>query len=364
MSKPMSRMLLYVGIFFFIVFGIYGFKKVMLWWYFANFKPPAVTISSTVAKKQPWRSYLTAVGSLSAINGVDLTSEVSGIVREIRFESGQVVKKGDVVVVLDTGVEQASLKDNQAKLKLAQINFDREQQLLKKNVTSQAAFDTRYAELKEAEANVESTQAKINQKTIVASFDGKLGIRNINLGEYISPGKEMVTLQSLNPLYVLFSLPEQYLNKVYIHQPIDVDVNLGDGRVVKGTITAINSKVDLRTRNILIQATIPNDDLSIYPGMYGLVTIWMNDEQPRIVVPQTAIAYSLSGDYVFVITDASKKHDKSELIVNRRYIKVGERRKDSVVILDGLQEGDVIVTSGQLKLQNGASVVIDNSVEL
>lgn len=359
LSKPMSRMLLYVGIFFFIVFGIYGVKKGMLWWYFAHFKRPAVTISSTTVSSQPWRSYLSAVGTLSAINGVDLTSEVSGIVRDIRFDSGQVVKKGDVIVVLDTGVEQAALKDNQAKLKLAQINFDREQQLLKKNVTSQAAYDTRYAELQEAEANVQSVQAKINQKTIVASFDGKLGIRDINLGEYISPGKNMVTLQSLNPLYVFFNLPEQYLDKLYINQPIDVNVNLGEGKVVKGKITAINSKVDLKTRNILVQATIPNNDLAIYPGMFGLVTIWMNDEQPRIVIPQTAVAYSLSGDYVFLI-----KKEKSELIVNRQYVKVGERRKDSVVILDGLKEGDVIVTSGQLKLDNGAPVTIDNSVEL
>lgn len=364
MTKPMLKMLIFVGIFFAIVFGWYGVKKAIFMWYMTHYTPPPMTISATKAVSKTWQSYLTAVGTLSAINGVDLSSEVPGIVQEIRFNSGQFVKKGDIVIMLRADQEQANLKNNQAKLTLAKINYEREKTLFTKKVSSQAMLDKSYAELLQAQAGVESVQAQIQQKTITAPFDGRIGIRQVNIGQYISPGKTMVTLQALNPLYVNFNLPEQYLANLYIGQDIDVSVNYGVGKIVHGKITAINSKVDPTTRNISIQTTIANDKLELYPGMFGSAKIWLSTQKSTVVVPQTSISYSLSGDYVFLIKDESKSKKESLLRVYRQYVKVNERRENEASIADGLKPGDRIVTSGQLKLQNGTHVLIDNSVEM
>ncbi|VVC76109.1 Efflux pump periplasmic linker BepF [Aquicella siphonis] len=365
MSRPMSKMLIYTGIFFAILFGIYGVKKILFMWYMSHYQPPAVTISETTAKRMAWQSYLNAVGTLNAVNGVDLSSEAAGIIEELRFNSGQYVRKGDVILSMRSHNEQATLKNNQATLQLARINYEREKTLFDKHVSSKAALDSRYAELLRAQAGVESAQAQIQQKTITAPFDGRLGIRQVNLGQYVSPGTVLVTLQSLDPLYVSFSLPEQYLADLYLGQNIDVSVNFGKGKTVQGTITAINSKVEPSSRNVLVQATIPNPNYQLYPGMYGLVKIWLKkDKEMPVVVPQTAISYSLSGDYVFIIKNESDNKNEKNLHVYRQYVKVGERRDSEATILEGLKPGDSVVTSGQLKLQNGTRVVIDNSVEL
>lgn len=354
-KTPMAKMLVAVSIFFGIIFGWYGIKKIFIGIMMARYQPPAVVITSTKAKKENWQSYITAVGTVSAINGVDLASDSAGIVKEIRFNSGQMVKAGDVIILLDTSVEEAELKSNQATLQLAQMNFNRDKTLFGKNVSSKASYDQGVEALQAAEANVDATLAKIKQKTITAPFDGRLGIREINLGEYVSPGQGMVTLQSLNPLYVNFSVPEQYLSNLYINQPVEINVNVGSGKMVKGLITAINSKVDQTTRNVLIQATIPNDRFQLYPGMFASCRVLLPSKPNIIVIPQTAIAYSLSGDYVFVIKDNQ---------AYKQYIKVGERRDDQAAILEGLNDGTPIITSGQLKLQNGTRVKVDNSVEL
>lgn len=362
-------MLIYVGIFFALIFGWYGVKKIMFMWFIAHYQPPSVTISATNAESKTWQSYLSAVGTFTAINGVDISAEVAGIIEEIRFTSGQLIKKGEPLFILRNDVEQANLKSNQARLQLAQINYDREKTLYHKHVTSQSQLDIRYAELLEAQGSVESVQAQIKQKTITAPFDGKLGIRQVNLGQYVAPNTIMVTLQSLNPLYVMFSVPEQYLTNLSLGQDIDVTVNFGNQEIIaKGKITAMNAKVEQTTRNILVEATIPNDKNELYPGMYGLVKVWLPARQNTIVVPQTAISYSLSGDYIFIIKDEKDenklKDDEHNLHVYRQYVKVGERRGDEVAILEGLNVGDKIVTSGQLKLQNGTHVTIDNRVKL
>lgn len=365
MSKPMSKMLLYVGIFFAIVFGWYGARAALFAYFMAHYEPPPVTISAVKVDTKTWQSFLTSVGTLTAINGVDLSSEVSGLVKSVHFNSGQIVKKGNVIIELDTSVEQANLKDKKAKLVLAKLNYDRIKQLYQKNFSSQAALDQQYAELLEAEAGVESVEAQINQKTITAPFDGRIGIRQVDLGQYISPGAVMVTLQALNPLYVNLTLPEQYLPVLYLNQPVDIAVNYGsDGKIVRGTITAINSKVDQATRNITIQATIPNENYALYPGMFGSAKIWLRAENNMVVVPQTAISYSLSGDYVYIIKHEGEYKGAPLLKAYRTYVKVGERRGDEASIIDGLKGGEEIITSGQLKLQNGSRVDINNSVEL
>lgn len=363
-TKPMSKMLMYVGIFFFIIFGWYGIKKIIFFWYVSHYTPPPATISATKAIDKTWQSYLTAVGTLNAVNGVELSSEAPGVIREIRFNSGQYVRKGEPIILMRTNVEEANLKSNQAKLALAKINYEREQALFNKRVSSQATLDVRQAELSQAQAAVDASEAQIQQKTIIAPFDGRLGIRQINLGQYVSPGTPMVTLQSLSPLYVTFSLPEQNLAHLYLGQEVEVAINFGKGKTVRGQITAINSKVEATTRNVLVQATIPNDKYVLYPGMYGLVKIWLKAQKNTVSVPQTAVSYSLSGDYVFIIKDEGKSKKEPLLKAYRQYVKVGERRDNEVSIIDGLKPGDHIITSGQLKLQNGSRVLIDEKVEL
>lgn len=364
MTKQMSKMLIFVSIFFALVFGIYAVKKGLFVWFMSRYQPPAATVSVAEAQSKNWQSFLSAVGTLKAINGVDLSSEAPGIIEEIRFNSGQYVKKGDIVIVMRSSLEQANLKNNQARLQLAQINYNREKSLFNKHVTSQSTLDTRYAELLQAQASVDTALAQIQQKTISAPFDGRLGIRQVNLGQYVSPGTTMVTLQSLDPLYVMFSLPEQHLPDLYLGQSVNVSVNFGGGKQFEGKISAINSKVEQSTRNVLVQVTIPNEKYQLYPGMYGLVKVWLKAKRNAVVVPQTAISYSLSGDYVFVVKDEGKSKNHSDLHAYRKYVKVGERRENEASIVDGLGTGDRIVTSGQLKLQNGTRILIDNSVEL
>lgn len=363
-KTPMSKMLTPMAIFFALVFGIYGVKKLMFIWSMSRYEPPAITISATKATSKVWQSYLTVVSTLSAINGVDLSSDVSGIVKEIHFNSGQHVKKGALLLLIDNSVEQALLKSNQAKLQLARINYERERKLFERNVSSKATLDTRYAELLQAQGAVESIEAQIKQKTIAAPFAGRLGIRQIDLGQYLSPGAPIVTLQSMNPLYVLLNVPEQYLPGLYIHQRVDITADFGRGKTITGKVTAINSKVDPVTRNVLVQALIPNEKYELYPGMFGSAKIWFKDRQNTVVVPQTAISYSLSGDYVFIIKNEIKSKDKPLLRAYRQYVTVGDQRGTEASITKGLKPGDLIVTSGQLKLQNGTRVIVDNSVEL
>jgi len=365
MSQPMKKMLKITGIVFGLLFAWFLCKKILFMYFMSHYVPPPVTISASIATAKTWQSTIQSVGTLTAVNGVDISAQVSGIVKEIRFESGQFVKKGDILVLLDTGIEQAQLKDNQAQAKLAELNYDRNRGLTIRHVVSQSQLDTFSAQLDEALAGVEQTQAKIQQKTITAPFDGKIGIRTIDLGQYVSAGTAMVTLQSLNPLYVQFNLPEQYLHYIYLQQPIEVNMNLPGGKIIKGVITAINSKVDQTTRNILVQATLPNDNLEFYPGMFAFIKVLLKEEKSVITLPQTAISYSLHGDSVFIIKAEGKdSHKKPLLNAYRQYVKVGERREGEIAILEGIHVGDQVVTSGQLKLQNGTHVVIDNSVEL
>lgn len=363
MSKSMSRMLLFVGIFFALLFGWYGIKKIFIMVMMSNYTMPPITVSSVVATEKNWRSYVESVGSLSAVNGVELSTEASGIVRFIHINSGQNVKKGDLIIELDTRLQKAALKDKAAQLKLTQIDYEREKKLYEKRVTAQSTLDKSLAALQKAEAAYEIVNAEIDQKTIEAPFDGRVGIRQVNLGQYVSPGTPMVSLQALSPLFVDFNLPEQYVKDLYIKQPIEIIVNNIEKTPISGMITAINSKVDQVTRNILVQATIPNNAHLLYPGMYALVRIWLQDTGRKIVIPQSAISYSLSGDYVFLIKKDGDKKD-SPLRTRRQYIKVGERRGNEAVILSGLKAGDVIVSSGQLKLRNESHVVINNKLEL
>lgn len=371
MSKQMKKMLIVVSIVLAIIFGWYTIKKIMFWWFSSHYSPPAVTVSASTVTETSWNSYLSAIGTLTAINGVNISSETGGVIKEIRFESGQFVNKGDLLFLLDTRIEQAQLKDRQAQLKLNELNYEREQTLVKRNAISQSVLDATLARLDQSKAAVEEIEARIQQKTITAPFSGKTGIRKIDLGEYVAAGEEMVTLQSLDPMHVQFHLPEQYLLDIYLGQTVDVNINVAGGKSIRGKVTAIHSKVDQMTRNILVEATIPNPTLKFFPGMYADVKIWLRERKNILVIPQTAISYSLHGDSIFVIKNEEKnKKKKSLLKAYRQYIEVGEHRNEEVEVKnipntkDPLKPGDQVVTSGQLKLQNGTPVVVDNSVKM
>lgn len=366
MTKPMRKMLIIVGIVFGLIFTWYFVKKGLFAYFVSHYTPPPVTVSSNVATTKNWQSYITSVGTITAVNGVDLSAETAGIVKEIHFDSGQFVKKGDLLVLLDSSVEQAQLKDNEAQLKLAEQNYTRNKSLLAKNAISQADIDKLSTQLQQAQAGVEQIQARIKQKTIVAPFSGKIGIRLIDLGQFVSAGTAIASLQSMDPLYVQFNIPEQYISELYLQQAVELNVNLGNGAVIMGNISAINSKVDQATRNILIQATIPNKGMQLYPGMYSFVKVLLREHKNVVVLPQTAISYSLHGDSVFIIKEEKKEKSDEKPILKayRQYIKVGERRDNEVSILEGVKSGQQVVSSGQLKLQNGTNVVIDNRVEL
>ncbi|HEX2549156.1 MAG TPA: efflux RND transporter periplasmic adaptor subunit [Gammaproteobacteria bacterium] len=372
MSRQMKRMLIIVGIVLALIFGWYGVKKIMFWWFSSHYAPPPVTVNASTVQEKNWQSYLTSVGTLTAAMGVNISGETGGIVKEVRFDSGQSVQKGDVLFLLDTSIEQAQLKDRRAQLKLAELNYQRDQTLMKRNAISEAAQDISYARYKQASAAVEEMEARIQQKTLTAPFSGKTGIRKIDVGEYISAGEEMVTLQALDPLRVRFNLPEQYLLDIALDQAVDVTVNLSHGnKTIRGKITAINSKVNETTRNILVEATIPNTQMQLYPGMYADVKIWLHERKNVLTIPQTAISYSLHGDSVFIIKNDEKDKNKKPLLhAYRQYVEVGARRNNEVEIIvlpkktSELKVNDTVVTSGQLKLQNGTHVIVDNSVEL
>ncbi len=348
--------------------GIVAYNQVRSYFikqYFASFEPPPVTISTTHAKSQVWQPFMTAVGTLVAQNGVTISAESQGLVGNILFNSGQIVHKGDVLVTLRDKVEQADLKNAQASLKLAKLSYDRQKDLFKRKATFGAAVDKAAAQFQQAQANAEHAKAVLDQKHITAPFDGKIGICLVSLGEYISAGKKIVSLQDLDPLYSNFSLPEQQLHHLHRGQVIKLHVEAQPKQEFSGLIIAINSTVDPKTHTIAVQATVPNSQGLLYPGMFANIRILQSETVQVISVPQTAITYSLYGDTVFVIKPKGKnKNGKPILIAKKVYVTAGRQRSDRVAINSGLKVGDQVVTSGQLKLQDNSPVIINNKVQL
>ncbi len=347
-----------------IVFGVlYGTQKIISDG-LANYSPPPVAISASPAELESWDVYVKAVGTLSAVNGVEITSEVGGLIKEIYFASGIDVEEDQVLVQLEDKVEQANLRSYSAQLQLAKINYERDKKLLNNRAISKTDFDTVAAKLKEAEAQVERTRALIEQKQIRAPFSGRLGIRKLNVGDYVTSGDELVTLQSLDYLHIDFFVPEQYFPRLFAGQAVRFSVQAFPGRVFTAKVTAINAKIDQDTRNIQVRASINNDAFELLPGMFANMQIVLEQNQPRVTVPQTAIDYSLHGDSVYIVVEKNQDTGESVHMVERRYITLGERRNHRVAIIDGVTQGEQVVTTGQLKLNNGARVNIDNSVEL
>ncbi|HRY16174.1 MAG: efflux RND transporter periplasmic adaptor subunit [Candidatus Competibacteraceae bacterium] len=386
MVKRMIIMLVGLGAVFGALFGFQIFKDRLIKKVLDDYLSAPVTISAAPAVAQTWTPALSAVGSLAAVHGTDISAEVPGLVEVIHFQSGQDVKKGDLLLEQDDDIEQGDLLNYQAQLELAKVTNQRNRDLLARKMISQSDFDQSNAALQEASASVARTQGTINEKKIKAPFSGRLGIRKANLGQYLAPGTAIVDLQILTPLYVNFSLPEKSLQQVKLGQPLTIAVDGYPGERFEGKVTAIGAQIDAQTRTLSLQGTLPNTDRRLYPGMFANVNLLLPQQQDVVTVPQTAIAAALYGDSVFVVTpdpnpptakDTGKDGGKDSsddgkpaaqskplYVVNRRYVKLGEQRGEQVAIVSGLKAGEQVATSGQLKLRNGAQVLIDNSVKL
>lgn len=366
-KKSITKPLIIVIIGLLIVFGgVFGWgllRSIFMKRYFASYTPPPVAVSATKAVTTPWQPSLTAPGSLIAINGVQVSPQIAGMIVHIYFDSGQIVKKGTPLVKLDDADNLEDLKNYEALARLNEINYERQRKLYKTGSTAASALDEARANMQQAEAQVGKTKVIIDRKTIRAPFDGKIGIRLVNLGQYLDAGNAIASLQMLNPLYARFSLPEQNLKALYIGQPITFTVESQGEKEFSGRISAINSEVNTATRNILVQATIPNPDLLLYPGMYANVRVILPEQRQVITLPQTAVNFNLFGDSVFLVKEEGKdpKTGKPILRAKLTYVTVGERQGNQVVIQKGVNAGDLVVMAGQLKLQDGAVVAVSNN---
>jgi membrane fusion protein (multidrug efflux system) len=320
---------------------------------------PPVTVAVATVEQQQWQPYLEAVGSLVANREVFVSLEVAGQVREILFESGARVTAGELLLQLDDSVDQAELKGLQAERRLAQLEFARAEKLLTDKLASQSNYDQAQARLQNADAQLDAKRALIAKKAIRAPFSGELGIRQVNIGQYLEPGAQIVSLQQLDPVYVDYALPERHLSLLAPGQAVRIRVKAFPAEQFAGRISAIDPRVDRNTRSARIRATLANPDLQLRPGMFAEVQTLLPERDNVLTVPRTAITYNPYGDAVFVVQE--KDGDR---IVERRQVETGSVRDDRVEVTAGLSPGEQVVSAGQLKLRNGTRVVIDNSVRL
>jgi membrane fusion protein (multidrug efflux system) len=364
MIKRMAIMLIAVGVAAGGIIGFQTFKATMIKKALAALTAPPQTVATTTAGYQDWQPLLQGVGSLRAVNGADLSLQVAGIVEEIAFQSGDDVKEGSPLLRLQADDDIAKLHSLQATAALARITLDRDRQQLKAQGVSQQTVDSDLQTLKSDEALVAQQQATVDYKFLRAPFAGRLGIRQVDLGQYLAAGTTIVTLQALDPIYVDFYLPQQALDQVKVGQQVTAKVDTYPQQNFPGEISAVNPKVDATTRNVQIRATLRNPDRKLLPGMYATVGIAAGAPQRRITLPQAAIAYNPYGDTVYIVEDKGKGADgRPNLVARQTFVTAGATRGDQVAVLSGVKEGDVVVTAGQVKLHNGSPLAIDNSVQ-
>ena len=328
----------------------------------AAFQPPPDAVTTVVAQQEEWPVTLSAIGTLAAVQGVTVSADLPGTVERIFFDSGRAVRAGDVLAHLDTRQEQAQLAAIEARRELAQTTFLRVQELLKEKVISKAEFDRAAAELQQTEAELGEVKAVIQRKTIRAPFSGVLGLRQVNLGQYLAGGDPLVSLQSLDPIYVNFGVPQQSARQVPVGRAVKVTAADGAGGQWTGRVTALDSMVDEATRNIQVQATLANPGGLLRPGMFVQAEVTLGPSQALIVLPASAINYAPYGDSVFVVEEIKGEDGKSYRGVRQQLVKVGPSRGDQVAIVTGVKAGEEVVTSGLFKLRNGAAVQINNAV--
>jgi len=320
---------------------------------------PPETISSAVAHPEKWQDTVSAVGSISAVQGVMVTPEIAGSISEIAFESGAVVAKGDLLVRFDTTTEEAQLKASNAQLDWARLSVDRARKLRTDSTVSQSELDQAESTFQQAKANAAAIQAVIDKKTIRAPFAGKLGIRQVNLGEYVDAGKAIVSLQSLAPVYADFSLPQQNLAQITTGMTVRVSLDTYTNKFFEGVLTAINPNLDESTRSVRLQATLTNADLLLHPGMFARIEVLLPNVDDVLVVPATAILSAPYGDSVYLITANT---NGSGSVVNQQFVRLGRARGDFVSVQTGLKPGDRVASSGLFKLRNQAPITENNDI--
>jgi membrane fusion protein (multidrug efflux system) len=328
-----------------------------------QFVPPPEAVTTAVAGQQTWESVLTAVGSLTAVQGVTVTAELAGKVVQIDFKPGSLVKAGELLVKQDTSSEEAQLRAAEATVALAKLNLERLGKLLSERTISQSQFDNAEASYKQAAAQADAIRTMIAKKSIRAPFAGRLGIRLINLGQFLTEGQAIVSLQSLDPIFVDFALPQQQLRLVQPGLRVRLATDALPGQTMEGKITAINPQVDAATRNIRLQATVANPQEHLRPGMFVNVGVVLPAQQAVLAIPATAVLYAPYSDSVFVVEDRpADQAGAPGKVVRQQFAQLGEKRGDFIAVVSGLQAGDAVVSTGVFKLRNGQAVVVDNTL--
>ena len=364
MIKRMVIMLTLVGAVLGAFFWFQGFKATMIKKFMAAAASPPQTVSTIMAGVQEWQPQIEAVGSLRAVNGADLAFEVSGIVKDIQFNSGDDVAAGKVLLALRSDDDVGKLRALEATAELSEVNYHRDQEQFKIKAVSQATLDADAANLKNARAQVTEQQAIVDKKMLRAPFAGHLGVRAVDIGQFVSAGTAIVTLQALDPIYVDFYLPQQKLNQVKLGLSVTAKIDTYPDRTFAGKISAINPKVDAATRNVQVRATLSNADHALLPGMYATVDIAAGEAQRYVTLPQTAVTYNPYGETVFIVEESGKDANGApQLVARQSFVTAGPTRGDQVAILTGVTDGQTIVTAGQLKLRNGTTVLVDNSIK-
>ena len=363
-TKRMIIMLLLAATVFGGIYGFQQFRNKMIQQAIKGQANPPQTVSTTVAQTSTWQPSVEAVGNLRASKGTSLAAEVSGIVTVIHFDSGKMVKAGQLILELNAAPLKAQLEQLKAAARLAKQNYDRDLAQLKVHAVSQAAVDIAAANLKSALAQVTMQEAIIAQKSIRAPFSGQLGIRQVDLGQYLAPGTALVNLQQLDPMYLDFTVPQAQIDLIHVGENVTVQTNAFPNKVFTGTISALEPQVDISTRNLKVRASIANPDGELLPGLFATARVNKGDKKQYITLPNSAIAYNPYGSTVFIVKSEGKGADgKPKLVVEQRFVTTGLARGDQVAVLSGLQMGEVVVTSGQLKLRNGTPVIVNNSVQ-
>jgi len=329
----------------------------------AAFQPPPEAVTTVVAEEARWPSTLNAIGTMAPVRGVTVSADLAGIVEDILFESGESVREGQVLVVLDARQEQAQMAAAEAQRVLTRLNFNRMQDLLDQKVVSKAEYDSATAESRQAEARVGEIRAAIERKTIRAPFTGSLGIRQVNKGQYLAGGDPVVPLQALNPIYVNFGVPQQAIGQVHVGGGVHITTENLANVAFEGRIIAIDSVVDETTRNIRVQATLANPDGKLRPGMFVQTQMALGADQRVVALPASAVSYAPYGDSVFVVAEMKDDKGHSYRGVRQQFVKLGPARGDQVAVVSGINPGDEVVTSGVFKLRNGAAVQINNTVK-
>ena len=326
---------------------------------------PAIDVEAEVARRMDWQSRLPAIGTLKASQGIDLSVEIAGTITDVQFQSGEKVSKGQAIVLLDSEMEQASLVSAEADLSLARLEFQRARSLLDRQAISRSEYDRLNAQSQKAEASVAQLRASLAKKRVLAPFSGTIGIRQVDVGDYIAAGTPIATLQDLSTLYVDFFLAEQHVPLLALGQKVQLRVAAYPDERFEGVISALNPKVETTTRNVQVRAELANPDGRLLPGMFADLQVLLPTENAQVVVPETAITYTLYGNSVLLVTEGTPpegvSRDEPYLVVERRFVTTGERRDGLVVVLDGLEGGEQVITAGQLKLDSGTHVAIAES---